>query len=125
MTDLIYPELSYKIVGISFKVFNEFGFGLPEKQYQAAFAKALTLENIPFKREEYVSLSYEGEFIGKYYLDFVVDDKIVVELKVKFRFGYVHIKQVMAYLKSTGKKLAIIIYYTHDGVKYKRVVNNS
>jgi GxxExxY protein len=50
--------------------------------------------------------------------------KIVVELKVRPRLGYTHIKQVMDYLKTIGCKLAILIYFTRDGVKYRRVINS-
>jgi len=56
--------------------------------------------------------------------DFLVDNKIIIELKVRPRIGYVHIKQLLAYLKMTELKLAIIIYFTQDGVKYRRIVNS-
>ena len=120
---IIYPELSYKILGASFSVFNEIGYGMNEKYYQRVFAKTLENENISFKKEQMVNLMYDGESIGKYFLDFVVDDKIVVELKVRPKLGYIHIRQVMSYLKVTGYKLAILIYFTRDGIKYRRIVN--
>ena len=56
-------------------------------------------------------------------MDFVVDNKLVVELKVRPRLGYIHIKQVMNYLKVTGYKLALLIYFTKEGVKYRRIIN--
>lgn len=120
---LVYPELSYKLVGSAFKVFNDLGYGLPERHYQQAFGELLKRQNLPFRKEQPVSLEYLGEAIGKYFLDFVVDDKIVIELKVKPKMGYIHIKQVVGYLRSTGYKLAILIYFTRDGIKYRRVVN--
>lgn len=70
-------------------------------------------------------IDYKNQSIGRYFLDFVVDNKIVVELKIKPKFGYVHIKQVLEYLKAGSYKLAILIYFTRDGVKYKRIVNAS
>ena len=123
--ELIYPELSYQIVGAAFKVFNELGYGMSEKYYQRAFAKALEAENIPFKQEYLVHLHYDGQPIGRCFLDFVVADKIVVETKVRQKLGYTHIKQVMNYLKATRFKLAILIYFTSDGVKYRRVLNTA
>ena len=120
---IIYPELSYKILGASFSVFNEIGYGMNEKYYQRVFAKTLENENISFKKEQMVNLMYDGESIGKYFLDFVVDDKIVVELKVRPKLGYIHIRQVMSYLKVTGYKLAILIYFTRDGIKHRRILN--
>lgn len=120
---VIYPELSYKIMAIAFKIFNKTGFGMPEKYYQEAFAKELESEKLPYEKEKIIRLKYENQDIGKYFLDFVVDNKIVIELKVRPRFGYVHIKQALGYLKSGDYKLAIMVYFTNEGVKYKRVVN--
>lgn len=122
---VIYPELSYRIMAIAFKIFNKTGFGMSEKYYQEAFAKELESEKLDYEREKHIKLTYENEAIGRYFLDFVVDDKVVIELKVRPRFGYVHIKQTMGYLKSGDYKLAILIYFTNDGVKYKRVLNAS
>ena len=121
--DLIYPELSYKLIGTAFKVFNDTGYGMNEKFYQKIFAKKLESENLNFDKEKLIKINYQGEEVGRYFLDFIVDNKIVVELKVRPRFGYVHVKQVMDYLKTTGYKLAILIYFTRDGVKYRRVIN--
>lgn len=121
--DLIYPELSYKFIGAAFKVFNDAGYGMNEKFYQKIFAKELEFGNLNFDKEKLIKINYQGEEIGRYFLDFIIDNKIVVELKVRPRFGYVHVKQVMDYLKTTGYKLAILIYFTRDGVKYRRIVN--
>jgi len=120
---VIYPELSYQIIGASFDVFNELGFGMSEKYYQKAFAKELERRDIQFVREQLVRLDYKGQPMGRYSLDFVVNKEVVVELKVRPRLGYVHIKQTIGYLKTTGHKLAIIIYFTPEGIKYRRVLN--
>ena len=121
--DIVYPELSYKIIGVAFRIFNKYGFGMGEKFYQKVFVEEFKKEGISCEREKLIKLIHDDKVIGSYFLDFVIDGKIIVELKVKSRFGYVHIKQVLAYLKATGCKLAIIIYFTSDGVKYRRIVN--
>ena len=120
---VVHPELSYRIIGTAFKVFNNIGYGFGERHYQRAFANALAAVAIPFTKEQLVTTRYEGQPLGRYFLDFVVDDKIVVELKVRPRLGYTHVKQTMSYLKSTGYQLAILIYFTRQGVKYRRIVN--
>ena len=96
---------------------------MSEKYYQQAFSKELEKLKLVFEKERMVHVLYDNQILGKYFLDFVVDDKVVVELKVRPRLGYVHIKQVMGYLKTTGHKLAILIYFTKDGVRYRRVLN--
>lgn len=121
--EFVYPKLSYKVIGIAFRVFNELGFGMSEKYYQRALAKEFEKENISYEKEKVIELKYKNQSIGNYRLDFVAEDKIVIELKVRPRFGYVHIKQTLAYLKSAGYKLAILVYFTRDGVKYRRIVN--
>ncbi|MEK7192103.1 MAG: GxxExxY protein [Patescibacteria group bacterium] len=120
---IIFPELSYKIVGAAFDVFNELGWGLPEKDYQLALSKELQILQIKHVREVYLPVNYKGSNIGKYFADFLVDNKIILELKVVSRLGYTHARQLLTYLKSAGFKLGILLYFTKDGVKYRRVLN--
>jgi len=121
---IIYPELSYKIVGAAFEVYNNLGYGLREDYYQKAFAQELTNMNLTHEREKVIDMSYKGSKVGKHRLDFIVGNKIVVELKTRHALGYPYIKQVTSYLKSGGYKLAIILYFTKDGVKHRRVLNS-
>ncbi len=120
---LLYPELSYQIVGAAFTVFNKCGYGMPEKYYQHCFSEELKKLHISHQREKYVMLKYGDVPLSKYFLDFIIDGKIVVEIKVRPHTGYIHIKQVTAYLKATQCPLAILIYFTRDGVKYRRIIN--
>ncbi len=121
--EIIYSELSYQIVGAAFKVFNSLGYGYNEKYFQKAYALELKKQGLGFEREREVQLKYLGEKIGKYYLDFLVENKIVVELKVLASYKYAHTRQVLEYLQETNMKLAILIYFTQDGVRYRRIIN--
>ncbi|MBU1026647.1 MAG: GxxExxY protein, partial [Candidatus Margulisbacteria bacterium] len=71
MTKILYPELSYKIVGILFKVFNKLGTGLQEKYYQKAIKLQMQQENIPFLEQVRIDIDLDRENIGRYYIDFV------------------------------------------------------
>lgn len=119
----IYKDLSRQIVGAAFKVYNNSGFGMPEKYVQAAYAEELKILNLKFEREYYLKLKYNDKLLTKHFADFRVENKIIVEIKVRPYLGYVHIKQVQAYLIASGDKLAIILYFTKDGVKFRRVLN--
>ncbi len=121
--DLIYPELSYELVGIAFKVYNQLGYGYQEKYYQRAYACELDKNKKSYSREVAVKIKYGDTFIGKYFLDFIVADKIIVELKIADDFKYKYIRQVLEYLNETNTKLAILIYFTKNGVKYRRIIN--
>lgn len=125
MEELIYKDLSYQLVGTAFKVYNSLGFGLQEKYYQRAYEQELIILNIPYQKEYKVNLYYNSKKIGEYFLDFIIDDKIIIELKVAPRLKHIHIRQVLEYLKITNKKLALLIFFIDEGVKYQRILNPS
>lgn len=124
---IIFPELSYQIMGASFSVFNELGWGLFEKDYGRAMTRELESRKLYFQREVFIPLNYKGQRLSRYFADFIVgdQDKVIVELKVVSKLGYGHIHQLLPYLKSSGLKLGILIYFTKDGIKYRRVLNPS
>lgn len=119
----IYKDLSRQLVGAAFKVYNNAGFGMPEKYVQAAYAEELKALGLRFEKEYYLKLKYLDKAITKHFADFRVEEKVIVEIKVRSYLGYVHIKQVQAYLIASKDKLAIILYFTKDGVKFRRVLN--
>lgn len=120
---VIYKDLSYAIVGILYEVDNELGTGLQEKYYQRAIEKALTKKNIPFKSQVPYEITIRGESIGRYFLDFLIDDKIVLEIKKGRHFSKSNIEQVKGYLHVTQKKLAILANFTPEGVRSMRILN--
>jgi GxxExxY protein len=66
---------------------------------------------------------YDGRIIAKYYMDFVIEDKIVVELKIANEFYTKDIKQVLSYLKANNLRLGLLIIFNKDGVHVKRIIN--
>ncbi len=121
--DLIFPELSYQIVGCAYEVFDELGPGHLEKIYQKAFAVAFKNKELKFTEQVYYNLKFKDEIVGKAFLDFCVDDKIIVELKKDDSFSKTHIEQVLNYLKLSNLKLAILFNFTKEGVKFRRIVS--
>ncbi len=122
-TDYLYKDLTEKLIGIAFRVYNTLGYGFREKEYQRAYAVELGKLLLVFQRELYCNLKYEGKIISKFYLDFLVDGKVVVELKVAEGFYKKHFEQVMAYLKDNKLKLGLLIIFTSKKVLVKRVIN--
>mgnify|MGYP001604295094 CR=1 FL=1 len=128
MTELIHKDLSYKIIGILYEVYNNFGPGYQEKYYQKAIKMALEKASIPYLEQVRADLEYKGKFIGRYYIDFVVNYKIVLEIKVSVNFSKRDIRQVLGYLKQSGLELGILAYFASEGLKFKRILkgyNNS
>jgi len=120
---VIYKELSYKIIGILFDVYNDLGYGYQEKYYEKAVEKYFITNNIKFKRQVPFKIAVKSEVIGRYYLDFIVEGKMVLEIKKGNYFSKRNIEQVKGYLKVTGLKLAIIANFTPNGVRFFRVLN--
>ncbi len=122
-SDLLYPELSYLIIGCAFDVYNSLGSGHHEKYYQRALIEAFTEKQITFQTEISSPLSYKGKVVGRNRLDFLVDGKVIVELKKGNNFSKTHVDQVLEYLQTYQHKLAILINFGSQGVVFKRIVN--
>ncbi len=121
--DLVYPELSFKIVGCAFEVYNELGFGHSEKIYQRALAIAFKKHNLKCNEQVHFPVQFQGEVVGRGFCDFIIEEKVIVELKKNDRFSKANIDQVNQYLRSSGLKLAILINYSRSGAIFKRLVN--
>ena len=123
--DLIYPELSYQLVGLAYNVFNELGHGHLEKIYQKAYAKELKEAGIVFKEQAPYQVIYKEEVIGNNYLDFLIEEKVIIELKRSDFYSKKYIDQVSNYIKVSNLKLAILINFTTNSVRIKRIVNET
>ena len=121
--DLVYAEECYKIMGIVFGVFNELGYGHKENIYQKALAEEFLESKIKVTEQLRCKLKFKNKDLGLYILDFLLFEKIVLEIKQRNFISGRDINQLYKYLKATGLKLGIIITFTPDGVKYKRIVN--
>jgi len=121
--DLIYPELCYQIMGVLFEVWSRLGFGYKENFYQKSIGEEFKNIGLKFKEQLPVKISYKDKIIGIYYFDFLIEDRIVVEVKVRNYFSKKDIEQLYSYLKAKNLKLGIIAHFTRNGVKFKRIVN--
>lgn len=123
MTEIIFKKECYEIIGCCFEVFNNFGYGLREKNYQKAVEEVLLSKKINFESQVYVPLKINDKVIGKFYLDLLIDKKIAIELKVGDHFLKKDIEQLFSYLKSKSLQLGLLINFTNTGVQYKRILN--
>lgn len=121
--DLVYPELSYRIVGTLFDVYNQLGPGFDESTYQRAVSLAFKAADIVFEEQVYAVVEYKGEKVGRKYFDFLIDKRIVLEIKRGDRFSKTHMDQVISYLKTNHLKLGILAYFGPRKLSYKRLVN--
>lgn len=125
MTEILFKELSFAIVGAAMEVDNILGPGFLESVYQVALEKELTLRRIPFCHQVELPVTYKGDLIGAYKADLLVDDKIIVEIKGISRLNPSHSAQALHYLAATGLELAILINFGMSSLEYRRVVKSN
>lgn len=123
MSELIYPDECYKVIGACFEVYNEKGSGFLEPVYHDCLEIEFRLQGIPFKHEPSLALSYKGQPVAhRYSPDFTCWDKIVVELKAEERLVDAHVSQILNYLHATGYELGILVNFGHQpGLEWRRI----
>jgi len=120
--NIIYKELSYKIVELALEVHNELGCGFLEKVYENALMMLLDREKIPARQQAPADVYFQGKVIGQYFADILVDNKLILELKTTDVITNVHIAQVLNYQRATGLKLGLILNFGKPRFEYKRLV---
>jgi len=120
--EILFKELSYRIVGLAMDVHNELGYGFLEKVYENALLILLNEKGINAKQQKSVAVYFHGKEVGKYTTDIVVEDKIILELKSTESIADAHRAQALNYLKATGMRLAIIINFGKKRLEYERLV---
>ncbi|TAL18961.1 GxxExxY protein [Patescibacteria group bacterium] len=120
---LLYPELSYKIVGALFAVHKDLGNTYQEKYYQRAVVPAFDKIGVPYSEQVPIELHFKSASIGRYFVDFLIDGKIILEIKVVPRLTVQHYRQVDAYLKAMKKELGIIANFRSQSLIFRRILN--
>ena|SRR3989344_5650918 len=113
--EVLYPELSYEIVGACFGVHNELGCYAREKQYADLFEEKLRDLGIEYKREFRIGDS--GNIV-----DFLVDKKVLVELKTVRLVGRTHFRQLQNYLQQSRVKLGLLVNFSDKYLRPKRIL---
>ncbi|MDH7476306.1 MAG: GxxExxY protein [Microgenomates group bacterium] len=120
----IYPDLSYLINGILFKVHNDLGRFRNEKEYGDYIENNFKKLNIKFEREKILPISFEGEKIGRNKVDFLIEDSIILEIKVKRIIEKEDYYQIKRYLVTLNRKLGLLVNFRDKYLKIKRILNS-
>lgn len=123
MVEIIHKDLSYKIVGICFKVQKELGRFCWEKQYADKFEELLKEKKIDYKREFEIK-NFNSDLPKGNRVDFLIEDKIIIDLKAKDFIAKNDYIQMKRYLQGANLELGIIINFRSYYIKPKRVLNN-
>ncbi len=109
--ELLYPELTYKLRGIFFEVYNELGPGFKESVYVEAIKKCLKEHRIRFREEVHVPVHFKGGKVGDHRIDLVVDGKIVVEVKAVETSHSQFRSQTVSYLRASGLSIGFLVNF--------------
>jgi GxxExxY protein len=121
--EIIHKELSYKLNGILFAVHNELGRYRNEKQYGDLIEWYFQHYGIPYKRELVLPASFSAEKAGRNKVDFIIDDRIILEIKSKRFLEKNDYFQTMRYLQSFGKRLGILANFHQKYLVPKRILS--
>ena len=122
---LIYPELSYRITGILFAAHNELGRFCNEKQYSDSIEGYLRKSKVKYEREKILPPSFKYEKEGRNKIDFLIDDKIILEIKAKRLLIKDDYYQVKRYLVTFNKKLGLLVNFRDKYIKPRRILNSN
>lgn len=119
---LLYEELTFKVRRAIFNVYNTLGYGHKENVYQKALEKELKYLKIDFKSQENIDVVYRGEKVGLYRPDFIIEDKIIIEIKgIEFVPKSCEV-QLFHYLKSTTYKIGFLVNFGSSKLFLKRFI---
>ena len=122
MGKLLYEDLTYKIIGVCYEVHNELGPVHKEKVYQKALEQAFEEAKINFKREVSLPVEYKGKKVGTYKPDFIIDDKVVLEIKAVSFLPQSSNSQLTYYLKGTNYKIGLLVNFGSKKLDVRRRV---
>ena len=123
MTDLIYKNESYEIIGLCMEVHNNLGSGFSEIVYKDALEYEFNKAKIPYEREKEYYVNYKDIILQhKFYADFMVYDKIILEIKAVSEISDEFVAQSINYLKVSKNKLALIVNFGEPKLDFKRIV---
>jgi GxxExxY protein len=125
MEDYIFKDENYTIVGILFEVHKNLGKGFSEIVYKDAIEYEFQQNKIPYQREKEFSVNYKNTTLNhKFYANFLVYDKIILEIKTVDCFNNNHYNQCLNYLKVSKNKLAILVNFNLVSLEYKRIISS-
>ena len=110
-----------KIIGCAFTVSNTLGVGFLEKVYENALVHEMRKSGLRVDQQKAIQVLYDGRTVGEYVADIVVEDLVLVELKVVKTFDEVHIAQCINYLKATKLPLCLLLNFAKPHVDIKRI----
>ena len=119
---LLFREVTEKIIGAAFEVRKQLGFGFLEKVYQRALQAELVRMGLAAEMEHPIPVRYKGINVGDYFADLIVDQKVVVEIKVAREYQRSDEAQLLNELKATGLRVGLLLNFGTTKLDFKRLI---
>lgn len=117
-----YKELTERIIGCAYRVYNKMGFGFLESVYENCLLIELSKSGLKFESQVSIAVTYEEEAVGNFIADILVEDTVILELKSVKNIVNAHEVQLVNYLVATGKPVGLILNFGENGVEVKRKI---
>ena len=121
--DYKYSDITGKIIGCAMKVHNTLGNGFQEVIYQRCLAIEMSKQGISYEREMEMPILYEGNEVGTRRVDFLIENKIMVELKALTKIEKIHIAQGLNYLEAYNLEIGLLLNFGSTKLEFKRLIN--
>ena len=115
-------KITERVIGCTFRVGNELGNGFLEKVYENALAHEMGKAGLRFEQQKQIDVIYDGIVVGQYAADFVVENQVILELKVVKMINEIYMAQCLNYLKAANLKICLLINFAKPKVEIKRIV---
>ncbi len=119
-----HADITQKIIGAAMKVHSTLGNGFQEVIYQRALAIEMAKTGLDFQREQEMPIYYDQQQIGTRRVDFLVEDKVMVELKAITALEDVHLAQAINYLEAYGLEVGLLINFGSKSLQFRRLINS-
>lgn len=119
-----YKNITEKIIGCAFRVYNKMGFGFLESVYENCLQIELKKSGLTFESQKSINVYYDDQIVGQYIADIIVQDTIIVELKSVRKIVTAHEMQLVNYLTATKMPVGLIINFGEEKVEIKRKVRD-
>ena len=119
-----YEKITETIIGCAYRIYNKMGFGFLESVYEKCLLIELRKAGLDTETQKPITVYYEGEVVGEFVADIMVNDAVIIELKSVRRIIKAHEVQLVNYLVSTGKPVGLILNFGERKVEIKRKVKD-
>jgi GxxExxY protein len=119
-----FENLTERIIGSFYDVYNELGYGFLESIYQKALASEFDDVDLRYRTELPINVVYSGEIIGEFYVDFLVQDKVILELKAVKTLKNEHEAQLLNYLNASQFEVGILFNFGPNPEIKRKILDN-